>query len=77
MTALRIDGESIPMPEPRSWLNPKKDALEPAVSTDRLRSTTVEIDQILFKYQDINDITSSKEYRTAQAEARRNGTPPP
>ena len=77
VTALRVDGESIPMPETRSWLNAKQDALELPVSADRLQSTAVEIDLILFEYQDINDITSSKRYQTARAEARRNGTPPP
>ena len=77
VTALRVDGESIPMPESRSWMNPVRDTLELPVSADRLRSAEVEIDLILFKYQDINAITSSKGYRTALAEARRNGTPPP
>ncbi|MCP4834649.1 MAG: hypothetical protein GY895_07760 [Phycisphaera sp.] len=76
MTAFRIDGESIPMPDSRSWMNPVRDTLELPVSADRLRSSTVEIDLILFNYQDINHITSSKGYQIAQAEARRNGTPP-
>ncbi len=77
VTAFRIDGESIPMPDSRSWMNPVRDTLELPVPADRLRSSTVEIDLILFNYQDINHITSSKGYQIAQAEARRNGTPPP
>ena len=77
VTGLRVDGNSIPMPDSRSWLKPGRDTIELPVSADRLRSSTVEIELILFKYQDRNAITSSKGYRTALAEARRYGTPPP
>ena len=74
LTEVRIGDATLTLPESRTWLKAEQDEIELPFSPVQLQSSPVEIDLILFKF---NETAAPEHYQRAIQNARRFGSPMP